>query len=161
MDKKPLGFADFMTVDYRPGSDELTKYHAYKRRKRQGAGSDAEYSSTLPPESTKEALSVSQRLARKKLMKRIMPKIKLGRERASRRIASKEKLQNRSLRKARAMLFKKLTKDIPKGELSYARRQEIEKRLEKPQLQNRIKTIAKKLFPKERKAELEKKRRSK
>ena len=105
-----------------------------------------------------EALTVQQRLARKRMFKRIQPKIKLGRERAKRRIASKEKLQTRSMKKARMAMFKKLTKDIPKSELTYARRQEIEKRLEKPAIKKRIAVIARKNFPKERQAELAKKR---
>jgi|AACY02.3.fsa_nt_gi hypothetical protein len=160
MDKKPLGFADFVVTKVVPEEDDYLAYRRQKR-KRLGHSTSEAHDPTDQHSHVDEALTVSQRLQRKKLMKRIMPKIKLGRERASRRVASKEKLQNRSLRKARMMMFKKLTKDIPKGELSYARRQEIEKRLDKPQLKNRIKTIAKKLFPKERKAELEKKRRSK
>ena len=92
------------------------------------------------------------------MFKRIQPKIKLGRERAKRRIASKEKLQTRAMKKARMAMFKKLTKDIPKNELTYARRQEIEKRLEKPAIKKRIAVIARKNFPKERQAELAKKR---
>ena len=105
-----------------------------------------------------EALTVQQRLARKRLFKRIQPKIKIGRERAKRRIASKEKLQSRSMKKAREVLRKKITKDIPKSELSYARRQEIEKRLDTPAMKRRIKAMARKMFPKERQAELAKKR---
>jgi len=105
-----------------------------------------------------EALTVQQRLARKRMFKRIQPKIKRGREIAKRRIASKEKLQKRSMKKARMAMFKKLTKDVPKGELTYARRQEIEKRLDKPAIKKRIAMIARKMFPKERQAELAKKR---
>jgi len=109
-------------------------------------------------EEVDEALTVQQRLARKRMFKRIQPKIKRGREIAKRRIASKEKLQKRSMKKARMAMFKKLTKDVPKGELTYARRQEIEKRLDKPAIKKRIAMIARKMFPKERQAELAKKR---
>jgi len=105
-----------------------------------------------------EALTTTQRLARKRQFQRIKSKVKLGRERAKRRIASKEKLLRRARKKAREAIYKKITKDIPKGELSYARRQEIEKRLEKPSFKSRIDRIAKKLFPKVRQAELAKKR---
>ena len=73
-----LGFKDFMTVDYRPGEDDLVKYRAHKRRRGQGAGSDAEYASTHPPEK-KEALTVQQRLARGRSLRRNKAKIKLGR----------------------------------------------------------------------------------
>ena len=105
-----------------------------------------------------EALTVQQRLARKRMFKRIQTKIKIGRERAKRKIASKEKIEVRAMKKARMAMFKKLTKDIPKSELTYARRQEIEKRLEKPAIKKRIAVIARKNFPKERQAELAKKR---
>ena len=104
-----------------------------------------------------EALTVQQRLARKRLLQRIKPKLKRGREIAKRRIASKEKLEQRARKQARMQIFKKLTKDIPKGEMTYARRQEVEKRLDTPAIKKRIAMIARKLFPKVRKAELEKK----
>lgn len=107
-----------------------------------------------------EALTVTQRLARKRQMRKILPKIKIGRERAKRRIASKEKLEKRARKQARMMLFKKFTKDIPKSELTYARRQEIEKRLEKPAIKKRIEQIARKMLPKVRRAEIDKKRAS-
>lgn len=105
-----------------------------------------------------EALTTQQRLARARLFKRIQPKIKIGREKAKRRIASKEKLEARAKKQARMAIFKKLTKDIPKSELTYQRRQDIEKRLEKPAIKKRIEMIARKLFPKVRQAELAKKR---
>ena len=152
---KPLGFADFIVVKYRPGEDDLINYRAV-RRKRLGESTLESTNSEVD-----EALTVTQRLQRKKQMKRLAPRLKIGRQRAARKIADKEKLQKRAMKKARMMIFKKLTKDIPKGELSYARRQEIEKRLEKPAIKPRIKVIAKRLFPKERKAEIEKKTKSK
>lgn len=105
-----------------------------------------------------EALTVQQRLARKRMFKRIQPKIKRGREIAKRRIASTDKLKTRARKQIRQMFFKKFTKDIPKSELTYARRKEIEKRLEKPAIKKRIDQLAKKQFPKTKKAELAKKR---
>jgi hypothetical protein len=105
-----------------------------------------------------EALTVQQRLARKRMFKRIQPKIKRGREIAKRRIAGKDKLMKRARKQIRTMFFKKFTKDIPKSELTYARRKEIEKRLEKPAIKRRIDQLAKKQFPKTKRAELAKKR---
>jgi len=82
-----LGFKDFMTVDYRPGEDELTKYRAYKRRRGQGAGTDAEYASTNPPrQETDEALSLAQRLAKSRQMKKYKSRLALGRKRAMAKI---------------------------------------------------------------------------
>jgi hypothetical protein len=109
-------------------------------------------------EEVDEALTMSQRLQRARLMRRFASRIKIGQERAKRRIASPEKLQKRARRQARMIIFKKLTKDIPKSELTYARRQEIEKRLDKPAVKKRIERLAKRMLPKVRKAEIERKR---
>ena len=102
-----LDFKDFIVADYRPGEPDILKYRAQRRRR---LGEDVEQ--------TDEALTVTQRLARKRQMRRSKAKIKLGRERAKRRFASKEKLEKRAVRQARMAIFKKLTKDIPKGELT-------------------------------------------
>lgn len=91
-------------------------------------------------------------------MKRLKSRIKIGRERAKRKMADKKKLERRSMRKARDFLVRRITKDIPKKDLSFARKQEIEKRLDKPAMQARIKRIARKMFPKIRKAEVERKK---
>jgi len=144
-----LDFKDFIVADYRPGEPDIIKYRAQRRHR---LGEDVEQ--------TDEALTVSQRLARKRQMRRSKAKIKLGQERAKRRFASKEKLGKRAERQARMAMFKKLTKDIPKSELTYARRQEIEKRLEKPAFKQRIKMIARRNLPKVRKQEIERKRRT-
>mgnify|MGYP007000147925 len=93
-----------------------------------------------------------------RMMKRMKSRIKIGRARAKRKMASKEKLTKRSMRAARNAVVKKITKDIPKSELSFARKQEIEKRLEKPAIQARIKRLAKRMFPKIRKAEVQRKK---
>ena len=143
-----LDFKDFIVADYRPGEPDILKYRAQRRRH---IGEEVEQ--------TDEALTTTQRLARKRQMQKIKAKIKLGRERAKRRFASKEKLEKRAIRQARMAIFKKLTKDIPKDELTYARRAEIEKRLDKPALKQRIKMIARKNLPKVRKQEIERKRR--
>ena len=153
-----LGFKHFMTVNYRPGEDDLTNYRAHKRRRGQGAGSDAEYSSTNSPEETDEALTPSQRLARGRQARRIKSKLKMGRARAARRIASMAVLKRRARKSARKALYKKIVRGIPKAELSPARKQEIEKRLEKPAFQARISRIAKKTLKDVRKKELARKR---
>ena len=135
-----LGFKDMMVVDYKPGEPDSIKYRA-KRRKIQD---------------TEEALTVPQRLAKSRQMKKFKSRLKLGRQRAARRIASKEKLEKRARKKAREIILKKLTKDIPKSDLTYARRAELEKRLDK--IRPRIDRLAKKMLPKVRQAELKKRR---
>ena len=153
---KKLSFKDYLAVDYAPGMPELIKYN-YKKRK-------YDYASTNPPRSdddVDEALTMQQRRARARLLKRYKSRIKMGRERAKRRFASPEKLKSRARKAARMLIFKKISKDIPKSDLTFARRQEIEKRLEKPAMKKKIDRLAKKLLPKTRKAEMEKKRGSK
>ena len=142
-----LDFKDFMVVDLRPGEPVEVKYQAH-RRKRTGDDTSEEV--------TDEALTVPQRLARSRMMKKYKSRLKLGRQRAAKRIASKEKLEKRARKKAREMILKKLTKDIPKSDLTYARRQELEKRLDK--MKPRIDRLVKKMLPQVRKAELMKKR---
>ena len=105
-----------------------------------------------------EALTLQQRMKRSRLMKRMKTRIKIGRERARRKMANKQKLEKRAMRQARAQIAKKLTRGIPKGELSFARKQEIEKRLEKPAFKQRIKRIAKRIFKDVRKKEVQRKK---
>jgi|SRR5210317_569160 len=107
---------------------------------------------------TDEQLSISQRLAKKRQMKRLAPKIKIGRERAKKRFASRDKLQKRADRQARVQIFKRFSKGAGKKDLSYQRRGDIEKRMSTPQWKQRIKKIAKRLFKDVRKAEIERKR---
>jgi hypothetical protein len=151
---RQLGFDDMHVSNYMPGEDPSVNYRAYRRKRTIGVGEGGPIGESVEM----EALTVSQRLRKKQQLKRIMPKIKLGRERAARRIASKEKLEKRARKKARMAILKKLTKDVPKSELTYARRQELEKRLDTPAMKKRITNIARKLFPKVRQAELAKKR---
>jgi len=152
---KKLSFKDYLAVDYAPGMPDQIKYNAKKRK--------YDYASTNPPRSddVDEALTMQQRRARARLLKRYKSRIKMGRERAKRRFASPEKLKSRARKAARMLVFKKISKDIPKADLTFARRQEIEKRLEKPAMKKKIDRLAKKLLPKTRKAEMEKKRGSK
>ena len=78
-----------------------------------------------------EALTMQQRLARARSLKKNKAKIAIGRKKAARKIADMETLKKRARKQARNLLLKKITKDIPKGELSFARRQSIEKQLDK------------------------------
>lgn len=103
-----------------------------------------------------EALSVQQRLARSRMMRKMKSRIAMGRKRAMRKTAGKDRLQKRARRAARTAILKKLTKDVPKGELNFARRQEIEKRLDK--MGPRIDRLAKKMFPSIRKKEVMRKK---
>ena len=105
-----------------------------------------------------EALNLAQRMKRSRLMKRMKSRIKIGKQRAMRKMANKKTLEKRSMRQARNAIAKKLTRGIPKKELTFARKKDIEKRLEKPALQQRIKRLAKRMFKDVRKKEVERKK---
>lgn len=155
-----LKFKDFLAVDYMPGEDDLIKKNAKKRKGGTTGGANVEYSSTHAPRSEEvevdEALSMAQRLQRSRQFKRYKSRIKLGREKAARRLASDEQLMKRARKAARNILAKRMTQDIPKAELTFARRQEIEKRLDK--MGSKIDKLAKRMLPKVRKADRDKKR---
>ena len=180
-----LSFRHFYTAEYRPGEDELTNYRAMKRKKHMfeatqmvckdcgceqnnpTPGCDCPNDNSGGPhmapqnddgKSTVEALTLQQRIKRGRLMKRMKSRIKIGRERAKRKMAPVAKLRRRANRKARDLIVRKITKGIPKKELTYARKQEIEKRLDKPAFKARIARLAKRMFPKIRKAEVARKK---
>ena len=170
-----LSFKDMMVVMYRPGEDELTNYRAYRRKRLyekldtdaqppcQNPGCDCDPCTCGPSchcgNLRYESLDLMQRIQRARLIKRIKTKIKVGRERAKRKVADVKKLRVRARKAARNILTKKLTSGIPKGQLNFKRKQEIEKRLEK--MGPAIDRIAKKMFPIVRKKELEKKKKKK
>ena len=109
-------------------------------------------------ENVEEALTLQQRMKRSRLMKRMKSRIKIGKQRAMRKMANKKTLEKRAMRQARGQIAKKLTRGIPKSELTFARKQEIEKRLDKPALKARIKRIAKRIFKDVRKKEVQRKK---
>ena len=101
-----------------------------------------------------EAMTMAQRRKAAISFKRNKSKIKIGRERAKRRMASKEVLMKRARKAARMTIMKKLTKAGSKGDLDFARREAIEKRLDK--MKSKIDQVAKKLYPELRKKEMTK-----
>jgi len=132
-----LGFKDFNPVDYRPGEDDQVNHNAIKRRRQD------------------EALSLAQRRARSRMLKRIKAKIAIGRKKAARRTASMQVLEKRANKQARNLIFKKLAKGKSRNDLPPARRMEIEKRLDK--MKGRIQKIAQRILPKVRKMEMQRK----
>lgn len=146
---KKLGFKDFIAVDYTQTGDDQLAYNAKKRKRHIPTGNTGEEVET-------EALTTQQRLKKARQMKKLAPKIALGRKRAARKMANMETLKKRAKKQARNMIAKKLTKGVSKGDLNMARRMEIEKRLDK--MKPKIDKLAKKLLPKVRKAELARKK---
>ena len=108
---RPLGFKDFLSVDYTQTGDGQLAKNAKRRKDIGPAGSNAEYSSTNSP-SKSEALTVQQRLAKSRQMKKLKSKIALGRKRAERKVASIDVLKKRAQKQARNFFAKK----IPKGQ---------------------------------------------
>jgi hypothetical protein len=153
----PLNLNDLHTTQYKPGEDELTNYRAYRRKRLSSSGEGGPIGESAESE-VDESLNISQRLARQRMFKRFKSKIKLGRERAKRKMANQSVLQRRAIKQARAMILKKITKGASKDELSFARRQDLEKRLEKPQMQKRIKLLSKRIYKDVRKREVERKK---
>tara|TARA_Y100000389_G_scaffold192345_1_gene219672 strand:+ start:1587 stop:2036 length:450 start_codon:yes stop_codon:yes gene_type:complete len=140
VEKKPLRFKDFDTVDYTGTGDEELASRASRRKK-----VDNE-------EVQDEALSMTQRLARGRQMKKLKSKIAMGRKRAMRKTANMDTLKKRARKAARNVVLKKLIKNTPKSELSMARRQDLEKRLDKKKAV--IDKLSKKLLPQVRKKEM-------
>lgn len=103
-----------------------------------------------------EVLDIRQRKARAISLRKNKSKIAMGKRRASKKIASNDKLKMRARKAARNQLAKKFAQDTPKSELSPARKAEIEKRLDK--LKPRIDMMAKRMFKDIRKKEIAKKR---
>jgi len=140
---RPLGFKDFLSVDYTQTGDGQLAYNAKRRKKDDGEG-------------PYEALTVQQRMAKSRQLKKLKSKIALGRKRAERKVASIDVLKKRAQKQARNFFAKKITKGQDKGELGMARRADIEKRLDK--MKPKIDKLARKMLPKIRKAEIEKKK---
>lgn len=139
---KPLGFKDFINVDYTQSGDDQLAYNAKKRKK-----ADQEH----------EALSITQRLKRSRQMKKYKSRLKIGREKAKRRTAGKEVLRKRAKKDVRNKLFLKFSKGVKKADMAPQRRGEIEKRIDKLP-KSRIDMLVRKAIPQMRKKEMLRKR---
>mgnify|MGYP001226445211 CR=1 FL=1 len=151
---KRLSFKDFMTVEYKPGEDELVNYRAYRRRRLEDTD-HSEYSL----EDILEVISRGERMRRKRAASfgPLKHKLKRGRLKAKRRFASKDVLSNRSRKGSRKAIEKKFTKGIPKSKLSIAQKQSLERKLERPAIQKRIALQQRRLMPKKRRQEIARK----
>lgn len=139
---KPLRFKDMINSDPAPGEDDSIAYQK----------------SRLKRNATDEALNMSQRLARKRLMRKLAPKIKIGRERAKRRMPDMARFKRRADKAARNFFLKKFSKGEAKANLPMAKRMELEKRLEKPAMKKRIAMLSKRLVKDVRKKEMDRRK---
>ena len=101
-----------------------------------------------------EALNRQQRRARSIAFKRARFKIKRGREKAKRKVASMEVLKKRARKAAIGVLKQKFSKNRRYAELTSGEKEIIDKRIEKIN-KKRIEAIARKLLPKVRTKERE------
>ena len=108
-----------------------------------------------PGQEVNEVLTVAQRRARGRLMKRLGKRIAIARKRKMRKVAGADQLQKRSMKAAKNVLRKKIAGK--RGE-SYAELSPQQKIMIDKMVQKRagaIPKIAKKLLPKIKKAEKE------
>jgi len=140
-------FKDLITVDLKPGEDELTKY---RKKKSNRIAHD-----TSEDKEVEEALNIQQRMKKRQQMRRMKAKIAIGRKKAMRRTATTEVLKKRAKRKARLVVLKKFLKGKKKEDLPYSTRAAYEKMVNKKQAV--VDRIAKKLLPAMRQAERDRK----
>jgi hypothetical protein len=96
-----------------------------------------------------EVLSFTARRKKARSLKKNKAKIKMGRKKASKKMADIPRLKNRANKQARSGMFKKLAKGKSREDMGPAQRAQIEKRLDK--MKGRIARIAKKSMPAVRK----------
>jgi len=140
-------FKDLITVDLKPGEDELTKY---RKKKSNRIAHD-----TSEDKEVEEALNIQQRMKKRQQVRRMKAKIAIGRKKAMRRTATTEVLKKRAKRKARLVVLKKFLKGKKKEDLPYSTRAAYEKMVNKKQAV--VDRIAKKLLPAMRQAERDRK----
>ena len=101
-----------------------------------------------------EALTRQQRIKRKMLMRRLMPKILAGRRRAMRRKATTAVIKKRAMKAVRIALKKRFTKGMNYADLPYSARQRIDDRIARiPQA--RLQILMRRYIPKIKQKERE------
>ena len=95
-------------------------------------------------------ISLTQRIARSFLMRKLKGKLKAGARRFKGRLPDKKRALKRANRTARAAAFKVLSRGKDKGSMSAAQKSGIEKKLNKPAMQNRLKRAVKRILPQKR-----------
>jgi transcription antitermination factor NusG len=101
-----------------------------------------------------EALTNAQRRKRAIIMRKAAPKIKRGRERAAKKLATGSKLKDRARKQAINVMKDKFAKEKSFSELGYAQRQQIDDKIKKMPT-SKIDNLAKKLLPSVKKKEKE------
>ena len=94
-----------------------------------------------------DEISLTQRIARSFLMRKLKGKLKAGARRFKGRLPDKKRALKRANRTARAAAFKVLSRGKDKGSMSNAQKSSIEKKLNKPAMQSRLKRAVKRILP--------------
>ena len=95
-------------------------------------------------------ISLTQRIARSFLMRKLKGVLKAGARRFKGRLPDKKRALKRANRTARAAAFKVLSRGKDKGSMSNAQKSSIEKKLNKPAMQGRLKRAVKRILPQKR-----------
>jgi len=105
----------------------------------------------------RKPMTVQQRMARGRLMKRLAPKMAKSRKRMAKRMASPEKLMQKAMKAAKVKLRKKVAgkKGLNYAQLSPSEKMSVDKMVARKATPVKIKALAKKLMPKVRKKEVE------
>jgi hypothetical protein len=141
-------FKDFVRAnDPRMGDDEWLEYMRQKRKHSDLTGISTEDTDV------DEALTTQARMKLKAAMRKNKAKIKRAKEIASKKKASKEKLDKRARKQAISAIKSKMLQGKDEKELSYSARQSLEKRVAKKK--GAIDRLSKKLVKKVRKDEKE------
>lgn len=98
-----------------------------------------------------EAMTMATRMKMKAAFKKNKAKIKLGKKKAAKKLASPEKLKSKAVKQARELIIKKILKGKSKSDLGFAARGDLEKKVAKKK--GAIAKIAKKLLPAVKKAD--------
>lgn len=105
----------------------------------------------------RKPMTIQQRMARGRLMKRLAPKMAKSRKRMAKRMADPKKMMMKAMKAAKVKIRKKVAgkKGLHYNQLSPSEKMSIDKMVIKKATPAKIKALAKKLMPQVRKNEVE------
>jgi hypothetical protein len=108
-------------------------------------------------EENRKPMTIQQRMARGRLMKRLAPKMAKSRKRMAKRMADPKKMMMKAMKAAKVKIRKKVAgkKGLNYAQLSPSEKMSVDKMVIKKATPAKIKALAKKLMPQVRKNEVE------
>jgi len=105
-------------------------------------------------EENRKPMTIQQRMARGRMMKRLAPKMAKSRARMAKRMPNPQKLMMKAMKAAKVKIRKKVAgkKGLNYAQLSPSEKMSVDKMVMKKATPAKIKALAKKLMPKVRKA---------